>query len=64
MDVREQQASRSTAKRQRSPIAVDGAADRSIEREVEEVGAGRADDQEDIREGGRRRRGAREGRKF
>ena len=50
----------STAKRQWSPVAVDRADDRLIEREVEEVGAGRADDQEDTREGGRRRRGARQ----
>ena len=56
--MRERQSKLITAKRQFSPGTVDRADDRLIEREVEEVGAGRADDQEDTREGGRRRRGA------
>ena len=53
--MRNRQGSGSTAKRQFSPGTVDRADDRLIEREVEEVGAGFADDQEDTREGGRRR---------
>ena len=50
-----------TAKRKWSPVAVDGADDRLVEGEVEKVGAGRADEEEDSRVAGRRRRGAREG---
>ncbi len=43
----------STTKRQRSPLAVDGADDRLVEREVEKVGAGSTNYQEDTRVGRR-----------